>query len=152
MQYVRPHLEYSVAAWSPWNEADKECLEKVQKRAVNMVSGFRARSYEERLLELGITTLEERREHLDMVQTYKILKGVDNVSREIWFDMASQGTRATRQSADPLNIRPQASRLEIRRNFFSQRVVEKWNKVPKDVKNAPSVQAFKQGHRAYLPG
>ena len=30
--YVRPHLEFAVAAWSPWTVADIECLEKVQKR------------------------------------------------------------------------------------------------------------------------
>ncbi len=29
IQYVRPHLEYAVAAWAPWYESDKECLEKV---------------------------------------------------------------------------------------------------------------------------
>ena len=35
--YVRPHLEYAVASWCPWNKADKEILEKVQKSAVAMV-------------------------------------------------------------------------------------------------------------------
>jgi ribonucleases P/MRP protein subunit RPP40 len=34
-QYVRPHLEFAVSAWAPWYEMDKECLEKVQRRAVN---------------------------------------------------------------------------------------------------------------------
>jgi hypothetical protein len=57
VQYVRPHLEFSVQAWSPWTEADKECLEKVQRRAMGMVSGLAARDYEERLRELGHTTL-----------------------------------------------------------------------------------------------
>ncbi len=56
VQYVRPHLEFSVQAWSPWTEADKECLEKVQRRAVGMVSGLAARDYEERLRELGHTS------------------------------------------------------------------------------------------------
>jgi len=150
MQYVRPHLEYAVVAWSPWYEADKECLEKVQRRAVNMVSGLRAGSYEEKLKELGITTLEERRNHLDMLQTYKIMNGKDNVSRKTWFDMASDGQRATRQAADPLNIRPKAARLEIRRNFFSQRVVEKWNSVPAKVKSAESVMSFKNGYKNHV--
>ncbi len=48
-QYVRPHLEYAVSAWAPWYETDKECLEKVQRRAVNMISGLRATHYEEKL-------------------------------------------------------------------------------------------------------
>jgi hypothetical protein len=59
IQYVRPHLKFASPAWSPWLEADKEVLEKVQKRAVNMISGLKAKTYEEKLRELGLTTLEE---------------------------------------------------------------------------------------------
>ena len=53
-------LEFLVHSWSPWTKADKECLEKVQRRAVGMVSGLAARDYEERLRDLGHTTLEDR--------------------------------------------------------------------------------------------
>jgi hypothetical protein len=38
-------------------------LEKVQRRAVNMISGLRATNYEEKLKELGITSLDERRKY-----------------------------------------------------------------------------------------
>jgi hypothetical protein len=48
---------------------------------------------------------------------------------------------------DPLNLRPQASRLEIRRNFFSQRVIEDWNNVPAELKQAKNVKYFKRGYR-----
>ncbi len=48
---MRPHLEFASPAWSPWLEADKEVLEKVQKRAVNMISGLKAKTYEEKLRE-----------------------------------------------------------------------------------------------------
>ncbi len=67
--YVRPHLEFAVPAWSPWQEGDKEVLEKVQKRAVKMISGLEGKTYEERLKEVGLLTLEERRHQADMVQT-----------------------------------------------------------------------------------
>ncbi len=67
-------LEFAVPAWSPWLEADKEVLEKVQRRAVQMVSGLKAHTYEDRLKELGLTTLEEKRHQADMAQTYKIVK------------------------------------------------------------------------------
>ena len=46
-QYVRPHLEYGVAAWSPWTRTDIELLEQVQIRAVRMISGLSGRSYRE---------------------------------------------------------------------------------------------------------
>ena len=66
------HPEFSVPAWSPWLEADREVLEKVQKQAIRMVTtGRTAVSYEDRLRELGLTTLEERRHQADMIQTNK---------------------------------------------------------------------------------
>ena len=67
-QYVRLHLEFAGPAWSPWLEGDKEVLEKVQKRAVKMVSGLKGDNYEDRIKELGLPTLEERRHQADMVQ------------------------------------------------------------------------------------
>jgi hypothetical protein len=119
-QYVRPHLEFAVTAWAPWTSADKECLEKVQKRAVGMVQGLAGRTYEERLKEMDMVTLEERRHQLDMLQTFKIVKGKDDVKLETWFELVGARDRATRATADPLNMRIPAPRLEVRRNFFSQ--------------------------------
>ena len=60
--YVRPHLEYAVAAWSPWTPGDKEILKAVQRRSVMMVTNLKGKNYSQRLEELGMTTLEERRE------------------------------------------------------------------------------------------
>ena len=51
--------------------------------------------------------------------------------------------RLTRDKSDPLNIIRQASRTEIRRHFFSQRVVALWNKIPSEIKQLNSVAAFK---------
>ena len=74
-QYVKCHMEFSVPAWSPWSEADKEILEKVQIRAVSMISGLKGRSYSEKLRELGLMSLEQRRMRYDMIETYEILNG-----------------------------------------------------------------------------
>ena len=63
-QYVRPHLEFSVASWSPWNQGDIETLEKIQKKAVQAISGLRGHSYEEKLEELGLKSLVERRKEM----------------------------------------------------------------------------------------
>ena len=96
--YVRCHLEYCVQAWSPYYAADKELLEKVQKRAVGMISGLSGGSYEEKLAEIGLTTLEQRRKRGDMIQTWKIVHRADNVDRSIWFKMTADMTR--RQSTE----------------------------------------------------
>ena len=71
--YVRPHLEYAVQSWCPWTKADMEVLERVQRRAVMMVSNLQGKSYEERLAELDMVTLETRRRRGDMIQTFKIM-------------------------------------------------------------------------------
>ena len=49
--YVRPHLEYAGVSWSPWLVQDKEVLERVQRRAIGMVTNLRGGTYEERLKE-----------------------------------------------------------------------------------------------------
>ncbi len=48
-----------------------------QKRALKMVSGLKGTTYEEKLKELGLTSLEERRHQIDMTQTFKIIHGID---------------------------------------------------------------------------
>ena len=65
--YVRPILEYCIQAVGPYSVADKQCLEKVQIRAVGMVSNIPRGSYEEELKRLNLTTLTERRWRGDMI-------------------------------------------------------------------------------------
>ncbi len=52
--------------------------------------GLKGRTYEERLEELKMTTLEERRHQADMLQVYKIITRKDNVDSACWFQMAAK--------------------------------------------------------------
>ena len=58
---MRPHLELTTPAWCSWTESDKGSLENVQRRAVGIISGLRAATYEEKLAEIGLVSLEETR-------------------------------------------------------------------------------------------
>jgi hypothetical protein len=84
-------LEFSTQAWSPWTETDKSCLEKVQQRAVRQVSGLSSATYEEKLLELGLPTLEERRHQADMCMVHKILHGKGELKADTWFERDGHG-------------------------------------------------------------
>jgi ribonuclease P/MRP protein subunit RPP40 len=59
--------------WSPWLQGDIDTLEKVQEKAVKMVSGLKGTTYQEKCKELGIKTLLERREAQDMSLVHKFL-------------------------------------------------------------------------------
>ena len=143
-QFVRCHLEFSTPAWSPWQAGDIQLLEKVQMRAVRMISGLQGTTYEERLAELGLRTLADRRNRIDMVQTFKILNGHDNVNFEKWFRIVGHNVaRITRNSSYHKNIISTRSNTEIRRNFFTNRVAANWNALPEAVKESQTVQIFK---------
>ena len=118
--YARPHLEYCSAAWSPWTKGDKDILENVQRRAIGMVTNFKGRTYEEKLAEAGMVTLEERRRRGDLLQAYRVFRGVDDVDPSIWFQMEQQreGVRATRQTRGYMNVKRGEANHDLRRNFW----------------------------------
>ena len=70
-----------------------------------------------------------------MLQAFKIIRGFDKVYSTTWFQRVDVSIRTNRSAADPLNLRPQAAKLETRRNFFSNRVVEAWNTIPGDIQD-----------------
>ena len=103
--------------------------EAVQQRPVRAISGLRATTYEEKLKELMMPSLQERRNEIDMVQTYKIVMGIDMVNCDLWFERAGK-RRPTRNNIVRHNLVPRRSNHEYRRKFFSSRVVDRWNNLP----------------------
>jgi hypothetical protein len=98
-QYVRPHLEFAVQAWSPWLQADKDVLEKMQRRAMGMISQLQSRDYEGRLRELNLTTLEERRHQEDMAHMYKISMCKDGLNCADQFELPKEAAARTHAPA-----------------------------------------------------
>ena len=90
---VRPHLEYCVQAWAPYYTKDIDKLEKVQKRALRMIPELNGLSYEEKLQHLNLFSLSKRRLRGDMIETFKIFQGIDNISSDIFFNLNKSNTR-----------------------------------------------------------
>ena len=88
---VRPHLEYCVQAWGPQYRKDMELLEWVQKRATKMIRGLQHLSYEERLKELGLFSLEKRRLQGDLTVAFQYLREHINRRGPDFLDCLSLG-------------------------------------------------------------
>jgi len=90
---VRPHLEYCCQVWSPHYSKDIKLLEGVQCRATRLVSGMKSFCYADRLKNLGLMSLENRRIRSDLIETYKIINGYCNIDASIFFQFDEGGRR-----------------------------------------------------------
>ena len=85
-----------------------------------MVSNFKGRTYEEKLAEARMTTLEVRRLRGDLLQAYRVLNKVDDVDPSKWFDMTQErnGAMSMRHTKGHLNVEKREAKGDIRCNFW----------------------------------
>ena len=143
---VRPHLEYAIQFWSPHYRKDIERLEKVQRRATKLIPGLRNKPYEERLKELKLFSLEKRRLRGDLIEVFKILNKMVNVEADNLFHMQTD----TRTRNNGWKLKGKRFNTDIGKYWFTNRVIEHWNRLPPSVVNAQTIDTFKKQLDVYL--
>ena len=135
---VRPILEYGHSVWQPALETLQQDIEDVQRRATKFIGHLKDKPYPERLSILKLPSLEHRRRRGGMIDLFKYFTGIYDASRPIFELAPNSNTRGHSKK-----LIKKRSRLAVRRNFFSERVVSGWNSLPESVISAHSVNAFK---------
>ena len=97
-------------------------------------------TYSQRLSELNLPSLKFRRIRGDLIQAFKIINGIDNIDKDLFFTFNTECR--TRNSENKLFKHFTKSR--IRSSFFSERVVNYWNSLSNAARSAKDLLTFKK--------
>ena len=137
---IRPILEYGNTVWYNGLKKSKEKIENVQRKLTKHIKGLRDISYEKRLEKIKLPSMEYRQIRGDLIQVYKIAHSFyDPITTKSLFEF-SKNDRLRGHNFKILKQRANKSKYS---HFFTNRVVNRWNKLPSMIVNATSINNFK---------
>ena len=95
--------------------------------------------YNERLQRLNLWTLQGRRVRADLIEVFKLINGLTNLKFEVFFEFDTNSR--TRGHARKL-IKNRFNR-DLRQHFFTERIIDIWNKLDDQTVLASSLNNFK---------
>ena len=132
-------MEYCVQFWSPQFKKHADRLERVQRRTMKMIEGLANLPYEERLKELGLFSLENRRLRGNLITVFQYLKGSYKEYGVLRFTRSHiENARGNRYK-----LYWERFHLNIRKKYFRVTTINHWNNLSRHVVESPSLEVFK---------
>lgn len=138
--HIRPILDFGSTVWNTGYIGDLRLLERVQRGWTKKVSGLANESYENRLRMLGIFSIQGRLLRSDIIMCWKIFNGKSTIKPTDLFALAPQKINTRGHKYKIYKPRPQT---DVRKKFFSVRVVEWWNRLSPNTVNCSTLDQFK---------
>ena len=140
VSHVRPILDYCSSVWNTGYVGDIRKLESVQRRWTRQIVGMEGLDYPTRLKRVGLYSIAGRMLRADIVKVWKVPRGFCCEGLRELFDFRVHG--ATRGHEYKLAV-PRC-RTELKRRFFSSRVVGVWNGLSAETVGADTLGTFKR--------
>ena len=138
---VRPILEYANVVWSPHLRKHIDNIESVQRNFTKRIIGMKNLEYHERLNSLNIPSLEFRRFRGDLIEMFKICHNIyDPLTTSSLFVFVPQDS-CTR--GHNYKVKKPHVNSSLFQHFFTNRIINPWNSLPREVVNSPNINIFK---------
>ncbi|XP_072030185.1 uncharacterized protein [Amphiura filiformis] len=121
----------------------RQHLLELKRRATKLIPSIRHLSYPERLQEMKLYSLEQRRLRGDLIETFKIMKGLEGITSTKLFTLNTQRHRGRGHNYKLYKSSALKKGLNCRKNFFSIRAISEWNNLPETVVEAKTTNQFK---------
>ena len=137
---VRTPMEHAGVVWAPYKRKHIDNIEKIQRHFTKYMFGMNKLTYHERLTKLKLPSLEFRRFRGDLIEAYKIIHHLyDPLTTKTLLTLDSQSI--TRSNG--LKIKKNRVNHKQYQMFFTNRIQTHWNKLPRHIVNAKSLNQFK---------
>ena len=139
ISYIRPQLEYGSQLWNMGYVGDIQTIEKIQRRWTRAITVVAHLPYEERLRALNLYSMSGRLLRADLIYMWRIFNDRCAIQPDDLFQRSlGQSTRG-----HSLKLQVPRTHLDIRKRFFSCRIIREWNALGADTVAATTIDKFK---------
>ena len=136
---VRPHLEHAVQFWSNYLRRDIDKIEKIQRRATKMIPEIRNHSYHQRIQDLDLISLVQRRLQGQLIEVLKYLIEFTTASARGLFAFDLNDRK--RNNGAKLIVKH--FNISVAQQFYPIKITSTWNVLPSEVVSSRTVNSFK---------